>query len=239
MSTWEYLKHYAYTYFYAIAVVLVLSVGLSHAATEAASYQERSAYPEVIIDPGHGGFDGGTTSCTGVPESQLNLEVSLRLRDLLALLGVETSMTRRSDVSLNTQGDTVRAQKQSDLKNRVLLVNSRENSLLLSIHQNHFPQSKYSGPQVFHAGDPASQSFAQQMQSALNSALAPGSTRTHKEAEGVYLMERIDTTGILIECGFLSNEAEEAKLRQPEYQKNLCCVIAATTVQYIQATAVS
>lgn len=239
MTTWEYLKRYAYTYFYAIAAVLVLSVGISRAATEAASYQTQTAYPVVIIDPGHGGFDGGTVSCTGIPESQINLEISLRLRDLLALLGMQTAMTRTEDVSLDTQGDTVRAQKQSDLKNRVQAVNAIEHGLLLSIHQNYFPQSQYSGPQVFHADDTASQSFAQQMQSALNAALAPASSRTCKNAQGIYLMERIDTTGILIECGFLSNEGEEAKLRQPEYQKKLCCVIAATTVQYLHSTAVS
>lgn len=239
MTTWEYLKRYAYTYFYAIAAVLVLSVGISRAATEAASYQTQTAYPVVIIDPGHGGFDGGTTSCTGIPESHVNLEVSVRLRDLLTLLGMQTSMTRTEDISLDTQGDTVRSQKQSDLKNRVQAVNNTENGLLLSIHQNYFPQSQYSGPQVFHALDAASQAFAQQMQSALNAALAPTSSRTCKTAEGVYLMEHIDTTGILIECGFLSNAAEEAKLRQPEYQKKLCCVIAATTAQYIQTAAVS
>ena len=52
-------------------------------------------------------------------------------------------------------------------------------------------------------------------------------------------MEHIDTTGVLVECGFLSNPTEEAKLRQPDYQKKLCCVIAATTAAYMEEGAVS
>lgn len=237
--TLQYLKNYAYYYFYAIALVLILSFGISRTASEVSSIQEQQIRPVVVIDPGHGGMDGGTTSCTGVSESKINLEISLRLNDLLGLLGYDTVMTRTEDVSLNTQGDTVRAQKQSDLKNRVLAVNDLENAILLSIHQNHFPQSQYSGPQVFYAPDSQSQALAEQMQSKLNSSVAPNSSRTCKKADGVYLMEHIDTTGVLVECGFLSNPTEEAKLQQAEYQKKLCSVIAATMANYIEQAAVS
>lgn len=239
MTTLQYLKRYAYYYLYAITLVLVLSLGVSRAATEVSSIQQQRLRPMVVIDAGHGGMDGGTTSCTGVTESSINLEIALRLNDLMHLMGYNTAMTRSSDVSLNTQGDTVRAQKTSDLKNRVQMVNALENALLLSIHQNHFPQSQYSGPQVFYAASGTSQALAERLQSQLNACLAPSSNRVCKKADGVYLMEHIDTTGVLVECGFLSNPTEEAKLRQPDYQKKLCCVIAATTAAYMEEGAVS
>src|SRR5699024_7913427 len=180
----------------------------------------------IVIDPGHGGEDGGATSCTGVLESQLNLEISLRLRDLLHFLGYQTKMIRTTDTAVYTNGTTISEKKISDLKNRVKLVNETANALLLSIHQNQFSDGRYSGAQVFYAPTAGSQDFAQSAQSLLISSLTPKSKRACKPAESVYLMQHIQCTGILVECGFLSNSQEEANLRTPEYQKKLCCVIA-------------
>ena len=78
--------------------------------------------------------------------------------------------------------------------------------------------------------------LARQLQSALVASLNPGSNRKCKQSSGVYLMEHIQCTGVLIECGFLSNPQEEAKLRSSDYQKKLCCVIAATIDQYLSNT---
>lgn len=237
MTTRTYLRRYAYYYFYAIALTLVIAMGMNQTAMQVSSMQQQKIRPVVIIDPGHGGMDGGTTSCTGVLESTVNLKIALRLDDMMHLLGYDTVMTRTEDVSLGTQGETIRAQKTSDLKNRAEIVNEQENGILLSIHQNHFTQSQYAGPQVFYAA--GSQDFGEQMQTQLNAALAPTSKRGCKKADSVYLMEHIRSTGILIECGFLSNPTEEILLQQPVYQKKLCSVIAATTANYIENAAVS
>lgn len=187
----------------------------------------------IVIDPGHGGEDGGATSCTGRLESTYNLEISLRLSDLLRLLGCETRMIRTTDTSVYTKGETIAQKKASDLKERVRIVNETENALLLSIHQNNFPDSRYSGAQVFYAGTQGSEALAKKLQQNLVASLNPGSNRKSKRSDGVYLMEHIDCAGVLIECGFLSNAAEEARLRSPEYQKKLCCVIAATVREYL------
>lgn len=187
----------------------------------------------VIIDAGHGGVDGGATSCSGKLESAYNLEISLRLNDLMHLLGVHTKMVRTSDISVYTQGETIAEKKISDLKNRVKLVNETENALLVSIHQNTYPDSRYSGAQVFYAPKGEGQLLAEQLQTALVQTLNPGSNRRCKRSDGVYLMEHIEKTGVLIECGFLSNIEEEAKLRSDAYQKNLCCVIAATVCNFL------
>lgn len=186
-----------------------------------------------IIDPGHGGVDGGATSCTGKLESAFNLEISLRLRDLLTFLGYDTKMIRTEDISVYTAGDTIAAKKMSDLKERVRICNETEGAILLSIHQNTFSDSRYSGAQVFYTATDGSETLAKTLQKKLIATLNPGSNRNPKRAEGVYLMEHISCPGILIECGFLSNPVEEAKLRSAEYQKQLCCVIATTAAAFI------
>lgn len=190
----------------------------------------------VVIDPGHGGEDGGATSCTGRMESEYNLAISRRLDDLLHLLGYQTRMTRKSDVSIYTTGDTIARKKISDLKERVRIVKETSNALLVSIHQNQFSDSRYSGAQVFYANTPGSQELGRQLQTQLVSALNPGSNRKSKPISGVYLMENINCTGVLIECGFLSNPREEARLRDSDYQKRLCCVIAAVISQHLSNT---
>ena len=187
----------------------------------------------VIIDAGHGGEDGGATSCTGKLEKEYNLEIAMRLNDLMHLMGLHTKMVRTTDISVYTQGQTIAAKKVSDLKNRVNAVNETENGLLVSIHQNTFSDGKYSGAQVFYAAEGESQVLAEQLQSTFCQTLNPGSNRRCKRADGVYLMEHIEKTGILVECGFLSNVQEEAKLRSSEYQKKLSCVIAATVCNFL------
>ncbi len=125
----------------------------------------------IIIDPGHGGEDGGAVSCSGLPESSFNLEISLRLNDLINLLGYDTKMTRASDVSIYTEGNTLAQKKISDLKERVRIVNKTENAILLSIHQNHYPDSRYSGAQVFFSNTKGSDVLSKQLQVAFNEIL--------------------------------------------------------------------
>ena len=190
----------------------------------------------IIIDAGHGGVDGGATSCTGVLESTYNLEVSLRLNNLLQLLGYDTKMIRTTDISVYTKGETITQKKISDLKERVRIVNETDNALLLSVHQNNFSDSRYSGAQVFYSKTEGSEQLAKLLQDAFSATINPGSNRLSKKCDGIYLMEHIEKTGVLIECGFLSNAEEEKKLRTPEYQKQLCSVIAATVSQYLSNT---
>lgn len=187
----------------------------------------------IIIDAGHGGMDGGAISCTGVLESGINLEIALRLQDLSHLLGYDTLMIRTTDVSIHTSGQTIAQKKISDLKERVRIINSVEDGVLLSIHQNSFPDERYSGAQVFFNGDEESGKLANILQDSFIAALNPGSNRKVKKAKGIYLMEHIGCTGVLIECGFLSNYQEEAKLRSEEFQKQLCCVIMGGVSQYL------
>lgn len=187
----------------------------------------------VIIDPGHGGEDGGASSCTGRLESTYNLEIALRLEDMLHLLGYDTRLIRREDVSVYTTGQTIAQKKVSDLKTRVKTINETKNGILLSIHQNYYPDSQYSGAQVFYGNSEGSEALAKKLQAAFVAALNPGSRRQAKQGKGIYLLEHIRCPGALVECGFLSNPREEALLREPAYQKKLCCVIGTALNQYL------
>lgn len=224
---------------YWLTVLLVGAVltGLCHIGSRTASVMAQKDRNErrwvIVIDAGHGGLDGGATSCSGKLESGYNLEISLRLRDLLHLLGRRTRMIRTTDTSVYTSGDTIAGQKMSDLKERVRIANEHPQSLLISIHQNNFTDSRYNGAQIFYARTGGSRELAELLQSSFVRSLNPDSNRRCKKAEGIYLMEHIQCPGVLVECGFLSNPAEEAKLRSTHYQQKICCVIAAEVCGFL------
>lgn len=220
--------------FYVLVIGLFLIIGLitDKTVTVLSSARADEAATVYIIDAGHGGIDGGATSCTGVLESQLNLEISLRLNDLLRLLGQHTMMIRTTDKSVYTSGTTIAAQKVSDLKERVRIVNETKNGVLISIHQNIFSDGKYAGSQIFYSDDQESKGIAGKLQTNLIQFINPNNNRKIKPANGIYLMEHITRPGILIECGFLSNIEEEAKLRSATYQKQICMVIATTIIAH-------
>lgn len=190
----------------------------------------------VVIDAGHGGIDGGAISCTGRSESTYNLDISLRLNDLFRLLGYDTRMIRTTDTSVHISGDSIAQKKSSDLKQRVHLVNETEAAVLISIHQNFFSDSQYSGAQVFYGSREGSQILAETIQQTFLETVNTGSHREIKKGSGIYLLEHVKSPAVLVECGFLSNLEEEAKLRNPNYQKRLCCVIASATSSFLSNT---
>lgn len=215
---------------YLLVTIIILSIGFitDKAVTVLANAKLERPTKVYIIDAGHGGIDGGATSCTGILESQLNLEIALRLNDLMHLLGQHTIMIRTTDKSVYRSGTTIAAQKVSDLKERVRIVNETEDGVLISIHQNIFSDGKYAGSQIFYSDNKESKLIAEKLQTNLIQFINPNNNRKIKPANGIYLMEHITQPGILIECGFLSNIEEEAKLRSSSYQKRICAVIATT-----------
>lgn len=218
-------------YYLLCLAVLAIGVGLIFLADRTVTVMyERAPYSGnycVILDAGHGGVDGGAVSCTGAYESHINLQISIRVEDMMHLMGIQTKMIRREDVSVYTSGETIAAKKSSDLKERARLVNETENGILLSIHQNHYPDSRYSGGQMFYCSDDFSRELANALQTGFREYLDPFNQRKPKEVSGLYLMRNIEKPGVLIECGFLSNPQEEVKLQDEAYQKQIACVIGA------------
>lgn len=220
------LKKYVSFSLFLSAAVLLGAVLLSRVGTAIAVLTEGiQTAPVVVIDPGHGGEDGGAVSASGIRESQINLEISLRLNDLLHLLGVETRMIRSTDVSVYTEGETIAQKKVSDIRNRVKFVEQTPGAVLLSIHQNYFPQSQYRGAQVFYAATGDSKIMAEAMQQSLAQQVDTRNHRECKAAADVYLMEHVTCPALLIECGFLSNPEEDLLLQEEGYQKKLAAVI--------------
>lgn len=228
----------AFLPFYLLVVICFL--GFTKLGSEAVTAVSLRRPPErrhtVVIDAGHGGVDGGATSCTGVLESQINLEIALRLEDALHLLGIDTLMIRTTDESVYTEGSTIGEKKVSDLKNRVRIVQETDGAVLVSIHQNIFSDTRYNGAQVFYGTKGESRQLAKELQQVFVSSLNPGSKRQPKTSKGIYLMEHISCTAVLVECGFLSNPEEEALLRSEEYQKRICAVIGTTLSRFLSRT---
>ena len=157
----------------------------------------------LVVDPGHGGIDGGAVAADGTVEAQINLAVALQMEELARLVGVDIEMTRREDVSLHdSDAGTVRQKKASDLKNRAALANG------------------VPGAQVFYNTVAGSQELAEAVQAVLNETLN-ARPKEAKAGSGVYLLEHSQIPSILVECGFLSNPQETALLCTPEYQRKL------------------
>ena len=228
----QYWKKLAPIYLLVSLVFIVIIASGSRAVTIIAKSQPITRRNLIIIDAGHGGEDGGATSCTGILESQINLEIALRLNAVCHLLGFDTKMVRTTDISVYTEGNTLSAKKASDLRNRAAMVNKVENGILISIHQNTFSDNRYSGAQVFYAASNGSRELAEVLQKQL-SCLDTENRRQAKLASNVYLMKHIEKTGVLIECGFISNPTDEAKLRFATYQQKLCSAIAAGLCIYL------
>ena len=225
-------------YLLSLTIVLtgaVLTSGGVSLLFDVMELQPQSALPTVIIDPGHGGEDGGALSPTGVKESTLNLEQSLRLRDLLRFLGLSVVMTRENDVSVHSpEAVTISEKKVSDLRNRVRLVRETQNALLISVHQNMFSDSKYRGAQFFYAASSGSRQLAERLQQIFDTRVDPGNHRKAKECLTAYLMKNVHCTAVLVECGFLSNPEEEQKLQSPDYQKLLTAAIGAGLTEHLE-----
>lgn len=190
----------------------------------------------LILDAGHGGEDGGASSASGSKESDINLGIVRKTEALLAFLGVRTELTRTEDRSMHSEGaGTIREKKVSDLKNRVAFVESVPNAMLISVHQNHFTDSRYSGAQVFYSAGDVSRQWGEGAQEILRQTLTPGNTRVAKPMpDGIYLFEHIDCPALLVECGFLSNGEEASLLVTDAYQRKISLALAGAYLQEVQ-----
>lgn len=187
--------------------------------------------PVLVIDPGHGGFDGGAVAVNGVRESDINLAIGCKL-DLLAFFFGQRSVMTRSDDSRRT--DLVSYSEHEDLVHRTQIVNQQPNAVLVSIHQNYYPTTQPFGAQVLHARDAQSTLFGRITQNNLVSTLQPENRRLAEPASpGLYLTANVSCPAILVECGFLSNYNEMEKLMEDGYQTSIAAVLLASYLQFL------
>ncbi len=190
--------------------------------------------PTVVIDAGHGGEDGGAVNDDGVLEKDINLIVSNDISDLLYFLGFNVVQTRTDDTALDTEADTVHSRKVADMKKRLKIFNSKDSNVVISIHQNKFPQSKYHGTQVFFSpNNPKSQTLAESIKQSVKKQLQPDNERECKKADsGIYLLKNAQTPAVIVECGFISNPEECNKLLSEDYQKQISYAIVTGFLDY-------
>ena len=184
--------------------------------------------PTIIIDPGHGGEDGGAT-VNNILEKNINLSISKKLNEIVMLMGYQTKLTRTEDKLIGEgKYTTIRSAKQADIAKRLQMVETLENCILISVHQNHFHQSKYSGFQVFYNNNHnQNKVLAETLQKTIVTHLQPDNTRTIKTIGAeIYLLYHCTKPAVMVECGFLSNPKEVSLLINDAYQNTMAYTIA-------------
>ncbi len=194
-----------------------------------ASVKAAAERPVIVLDAGHGGADGGCVSVNGVPEKGINLSILQTTRDMLTLLGYEVRCTRESDVSIHDQGvEGLAKQKKSDMDNRLKIINESGALAAVSIHQNQFTDPKYSGAQMFYQAESSeANALAEALRERFRTWLQPDNERETKPVgDELFLIHNADCPAVMVECGFLSNPEEAAKLESQSYQREVAFVIA-------------
>ncbi len=181
--------------------------------------------PTVVLDPGHGGADGGAVSVTGTLEKDLNLRMAQTLKRLLEASGVRVILTRDSDTMLDSEIGGSR--KMKDLAGRLQIMNGQPEALFVSLHMNRFPSPSCKGTQVWYAQkDPEAKLLADAIAAEVKASLQPENHRQSKKAdENIYLLHRASTCAVLVECGFLSCPEEAAMLEDPVYHERLAAAL--------------
>lgn len=189
----------------------------------------------IVIDPGHGGEDGGAVGADGTLEKELNLTIAENVAQMLKYSGFHVILTREDDVML-TDGKPGK-KKQADLRERLRIAQQADNNILVSIHMNKFPDQRVHGLQVYYSkNQPFSEELAKAVQQTVTDTIENDNHRPVKEAtSSIYILHNAKIPAILIECGFLSNQGDLARLQDEIYQKTLSCAISAALINRLTA----
>ena len=193
--------------------------------------------PTIIIDPGHGGFDGGAEGLYATVEKDINLSISLKLRDILNLIGFNVVLIRDGDYSLEDDcSKTMSERKTSDMKNRLKFCENYDNPIFISIHQNKFDQSNCKGTQIFYGkNNNKSKILAEKLQNNFKKDIDQYNNREIKKGEkNLFLLYNAKCPIVLIECGFISNPTEAQLLISEDYQQKISFVIMKTLLEFVE-----
>lgn len=232
---WIYIKSFlsAALLFSIIAVIIISGKNNKSQAVDTVLNDNKPNYV-LIIDAGHGGADGGAVASDGTQESIINLSIALKIDALSRLFGINTLMTRSSEeLNYPDEVSSISSKKHWDQKRRLEIINSTNDAFFLSIHQNKYPDARPSGPQVLYAHDDASKSWGELTHSLLNEKLCSHNRRLASPIQdNIYLMNNAKCPAILVECGFISNPDELAKLLSEQYQIKIAAVILSSFISY-------
>lgn len=221
-----------------VIVSILLTQLFQYTVYADSSFVNKSSKDEItiLIDPGHGGMDGGAKTKDGIIEKDINLKISMKLRDRLKKQGYKVFMTRNTDKGLYGSEGKIRKKKIEDLNNRVKLKKDTHCDMFVSIHLNMFPQSKYYGAQVWYSKNDESKKLARIVQNNLIQDLDRNNNRREKAASNLYKILRENDTmpSIIVECGFLSNYEEKQKLISDSYQEKIAASLSKSINEYYE-----
>lgn len=221
----------AFFYFTLISGILILSILTFNLLNivKSTSNSPSFDFDTIIIDAGHGGEDSGAVAEDGTLEKDINLDIANKLNEMLLSSGFHTLMTREKDVAIydKDQDENLRQKKVSDMQNRLELINSTPNNILISIHQNKFPDKKYFGTQVFFSkNNKFSEVLASSVQSSVKNLIQPQNDREIKPAnKDIFILHNSKVPAIIVECGFISNDEELNKLNNEDYKSKIAFAI--------------
>lgn len=212
-----------------IALVLVIVFAFKNNAVTVAINKDEASKFEILIDAGHGGFDNGALATfEDKHEAQLNLEIALKLKVELEKIGYRVSLTREDK-------DALSATKNGDMARRKAIINNSNADMLVSIHMNSNKDSSISGPICyFMPGSISGEELAKEIQNTMNDDLSPKKPKKI-QSQNYFVLRAGNMPSVLVECGFISNKAEEKKLNNKSYQDKIAKAIAKGISNYLYA----
>ena len=217
-------------------IILITLIPFSLSQITKAKQVQYGDLPIIIIDAGHGEFDGGAVANDSTLEKDINLAISLKLQKIMVMNGYKVIMTRTTDKATDySEATDIKSRKVKDMKNRLKLMNETENAIFISIHLNKFSASSAKGAQVFYApnsvgskelGDSIQKSIIQLLQKDNNRAIKQGNKST-------FLLYYAEKPAVIVECGFLSNEEELILLKDEQYQNKMAFSIFCGVLNYL------
>lgn len=228
------MKKYILSILFLVMFVVIYTASVNFSVITSSS-NVKSDEPVIVIDAGHGGVDGGAVASDGTNEKDINLDIALKLNELMKLNGFSTVMTRTEDISIHDDdATTIRQKKVSDLKKRLSILDDGDALCMISIHQNIYSSSKYSGTQVFYGkNNTLSETLADSIQNQVVTLMQPDNKRAIKQTtKDIYLLYNAQKPCVMIECGFLSNQEELSNLKDDEYQTKMAFAVFVGFLEY-------
>ena len=221
------------TFLLALSILFAILFGIAEKTrtkndTDVVNTTSSSPLPTVILDAGHGGEDGGASSADGLLEKDLNLALTLTMRDILTANGIEVILTRETDTLLYDRNVDFQGQKKRlDMAARLKIANETQNAMFVSIHMNTYPHPSCQGVQVWYSeNNEASFKLAKTIQSTTQGLLQNENDRTVKRSgSSIYLLRKLECPAVLVECGFLSSPEEAALLGDENYRQQLALTL--------------
>ena len=219
-----------------VIICLIATFGYVKSAIAPTS-ADASRPKTIIIDAGHGGFDGGASAADGTVEKDINLHISKKICAMLRLNGYKVIMTRSEDTGTeDDESAAIAKRKKSDLSNRLQIMKDNPDAIYVSIHLNKFTTSAANGAQVFYTKNyKEAQALAQSVQQSITTLIQPENTRVVKQGtDSTYLLKNAVVPAIIVECGFLSNKAELEKLKDDNYQSQMAFAVVGGIMNYLK-----